>query len=89
MKTGTFLNPSKPHFFQSQTAAPFSDDHQLYVTGSDYDIVSSRLQNQGKLAMPWYRDNFLLANTEKFQCLTIKPRNNDSDKETEALQIED
>ena len=39
--------------------------------------------------MPWYRDNFLLANTEKFQCLTIKPKNIDSDKQTEALQIQD
>ena len=29
------------------------------------------------------------ANTEKFQCLTINPRNFDSDKQTEALQIED
>ena len=38
--------------------------------------------------MSWYRDNFLLANTEKFQCLTIKPRNIDSDKQTKALQIE-
>ena len=34
-------------------------------------------------------NNFLLANTEKFQCLTINPRNIDSDKQTEALQIED
>ena len=33
--------------------------------------------------------NFLLANTRKFQRLTINPRNSDSDKETEALQIED
>ena len=39
--------------------------------------------------MSWYRDNFLLANTEKFQCLTINPRNIDSDKQIEALQIED
>ena len=39
--------------------------------------------------MSWYRDNFLLANTEKFQCLTINPRNIDSDKQTKALQIED
>ena len=67
----------------------YADDHQLYVTGSDYNIASSRLQYQGKLAMSWYRDNFLLANTEKFQCLTINPRNIDSDKQTEALQIED
>ena len=49
----------------------YADDHQLYVTGSNQNIASSRLQYQGKLAMSWYRDNFLLANTEKFQCLTI------------------
>ena len=67
----------------------YADDHQLYVTGSDYNIASSRLQYQGKLAMSWYRDNFLHANTEKFQCLTINPRSIDSDKQTEALQIED
>jgi len=67
----------------------YADDHQLYVTGSDYNIASSRLQYQGKLAMSWYRDNFLLANTEKLKCLTINPRNIDLDKQTEALQIED
>ena len=53
----------------------YADDHQLYVTGSDYYIASSRLQYQGKLAMSWYRDDFLLA-----KCLTINPRNIDSDK---------
>ena len=42
----------------------YADDHQLYVTGSDYSIASSRLQYQGNLAMSWYRDNFLLANTD-------------------------
>ena len=62
---------------------------ELYVKGSDYNIASSRLQYQGNLARSWYRDNFLLANTEKFQCLTINPRNIDSDKQIEALQIED
>ena len=67
----------------------YADDHQLYVRGSDYNIASSRLQYQGKLAMSWYRDNFLLANTEKFQCFTINPRNIDSDKKIEALQIDD
>ena len=62
---------------------------ELYVKGSDYNIASSRLQYQGNLARSWYRDNFLFANTEKFQCLTINPRNIDSDKQIEALQIED
>ena len=67
----------------------YADDHQLYVTGSDYNIASSRLQYQGNLVMSCYRDNFLLANTEKFQCLTINPRKSDSDKYTEVLRIED
>jgi len=67
----------------------YADDHQLYVTGSDYNIESSKQQYQGKLAMSWYRENFLLANTEKFQSLTINPRNIDSDRQSEALQIED
>ena len=42
----------------------YVDNYQLYVTGSDYNIVSSRLQYQEKLAMSWYRGNFSLANTE-------------------------
>jgi len=65
-----------------------ADDHQLFVTGSDHSIASSRLQYQENLAMSWYRDNFLLANTEKFQCLTINPRNNDSDKQSEAFSAD-
>lgn len=50
---------------------------------------ASRLQPQGKLAMSWHKGTFLLDNTEKFQCLTINPRNIGPDKQTEALQIKD
>ena len=39
----------------------YADDHLLYATGSNHNIVSSTLQDQGKLAMPWYRDNYLLS----------------------------
>ena len=66
----------------------YADDHVLYATGLKHNIVSSRLQDQGELVMSWYRDNFLLANTAKFQCLTINPRNMDLDKPTKALQME-
>ena len=66
----------------------YANDHQLHVTWSDYNIVSSRLQNQGKLAMSWYRNRTLYLPTQR-SFLTINPRNSDSDKETEALQIED
>ena len=67
----------------------YADNHVLYATGLNHNIVPSRLQDQGELAKSWYRDNFLLANTYKFQCLTINPRNIDSDKQTKALQIGD
>ena len=43
----------------------YANDHQLYVTWSDYNIVSSRLQNQGKLAMSWYRDITLYLPTKR------------------------
>ena len=43
----------------------YANDHQLYVTWSDYNIVSSRLQNQGKLAMSWYRDITLYLPTQR------------------------
>ena len=65
----------------------YADDHQLYVTESDYSTTFSRLQYQGKLAMSWYRDNFLLANTEKFQCLTVNPRIIDPDIIINTSQI--
>ena len=60
-------------------------DHQLYVTGSDYNTASSKLQYQGEIAMSWHRNSSLLANTEKFQCLAINPRNNDSDQKIISL----
>ena len=49
----------------------YVDDCVLYnyKTGLNHNIISSRLQDQGELAMSWYRDNFLLAKTDKFQCL--------------------
>ena len=62
-------NGTYPLLVKDRNLFMYADNHQLYVTGSDYNIVSSRLQYQGKLAMSWYRDNFPLANTEKFQCL--------------------
>ena len=52
----------------------YADDHQLYVTGKTYEEVESTLKTQGQQALTWYRNNFLLANSNKFQSLTINPR---------------
>ena len=42
---------------------------------------------QGQQALLWYRNNFLLANPDKFQSLTINPRNIDPDKKSSVLTI--
>ena len=65
----------------------YADDHQLYSTGTKCDTVMSNLSAQGKLAMTWYRDNFLLANSDKFQCLSINPRNIDRENQNTTLYI--
>ena len=67
----------------------YADDHQLYSAGTKYNTVMSNLSTQGKLAMSWYRDNFLLANSDKFQCLSINPRNIDRENQDTVLHIGD
>ena len=66
----------------------YADDHQLYVMGNNYEIVGSRLKAQGQLASTWYKNNFLLANTDKFQFLTVNPRKLDMEKRDVSLDIE-
>ena len=66
----------------------YADDHQLYVMGNNYEIVGSRLKAQGQLASTWYKNNFLLANTDKFQFLTVNPRKLDMEKRDVSLYIE-
>ena len=65
----------------------YADDHQLYVTGKTYEEVESTIVTQGQKALLWYRNNFLLANPDKFQSLTINPRNIDADKKGSVLTI--
>ena len=38
-------------------------------------MVKDSLEEQGNQAMSWYAENYLQANPEKFQTLTIDPRN--------------
>ena len=52
-----------------------ADDHQMYKTGSNLAMVKDSLEEQGKQAMSWYEENYLQANPDKFQTLTLDPRN--------------
>ena len=65
----------------------YADDHQLYVTGKTYEEVESTPETQGQQALLWYRNNILSANPDKFQSLTINPRNIDADKKGNVLTI--
>ena len=67
----------------------YADDHQLYVAGKNHEAVESRLKTQGQLALSWYKNNFLLANPDKFQSLTINPRNIDLGNKGNVLTIDD
>ena len=56
---GSSFGPSLWNLFQNDMTMlvkdtnffMYADDHQLYVTGSDYHTAFSKLQYQGKLAM--------------------------------------
>ena len=61
--------------------------NDMIVTGKTYEEAESTLVTQGEQALLWYRINFLLANPDKFQSLTINPRNIDADKKGSVLAI--
>ena len=67
----------------------YADDHQLYITAKDHDKVGAKLKTQGLLAQSWYRNNFLLANPDKFQLMTINPRNLDPGRNDATMEIDD
>ena len=56
----------------------YVDDHQLYTfSGTNFTAVREALEEESQLAASWYRDNFLLANPDKFQAMILYPRNID------------
>lgn len=59
---------------KSSNLSMYADDHQLYTTGNNIEMVKRNLEAEAEVATSWYRDNFLLANPDKFQVITINPR---------------
>ncbi len=53
----------------------YVDDDQMYKTGPNPSMQKHSREEQGKQAMSWYAGNYLQANPNKFQTLTINPRN--------------
>ena len=67
----------------------YADNHQMYVKGREYETVRRRMKTQGQQALPWYTNNFPLANPDKFQSLNINPRKLDKDEGDKTLSMND
>ena len=61
----------------------YADDQQMYVIGKKHDVVTQSIKTHGEQALSWYKNNYLSANPEKFQLLTINPRNVDIDNDNQ------
>ena len=55
----------------------YVDEHQLYTSRTNFTAEREALEQQDQLAASWYRDNFVLANPEKFRAIIVYPRNID------------
>ena len=80
---GSSFNPLLWNLFQNDlpgsiTTAKLSmyvDDQQLYASGTNFTAVREALEQEGQLPAYWFRDNFLVANPDKFQAMILYPRN--------------
>ena len=66
----------------------YGDDHQMYVMGKKHDVVAQSIKIQGEQALSWYKNNYLSANPEKFQLLTINPRNVNTDNDNKDISVD-
>ena len=55
----------------------YVDEHQLYTSRTNFTAEREALEQVDQLAASWYRDNFLLANPDKFQAMILYNRNID------------
>ena len=52
-------------------------DYQLYTSRTNFTAERETFKQEDQLAASWYRDNFLLANPDKFQAMILYNRNID------------
>ena len=55
----------------------YVDEHQLYSSRTNFTAEKEALEKEDQLAAFWYRDNFVLANPDKFQAMILYNRNID------------
>ena len=83
-----FQNDMAHHVSNDANLSMYADDHQMYTSGTDFSTVRNSLEKEGQKAASWYRDNYLLANRDKFQALIINPRNVDMNSQSLDIHID-
>ena len=64
-----------------------ADDHQIYAIHVDQDKLRTIVETKRQQESFWCRSNFLLANPDKFQSLTINLRNLPSERTDTVIRI--
>jgi hypothetical protein len=49
----------------------YADDHQLYETDEDLQVVEEKLAMNAEKASQWYTNNLLKENYDKYKTMTI------------------
>ena len=53
-----------------------------------HDVGAQSIKIQGEQALFWYKNNYISANPEKFQLLTINPRNVDTNNDNQDISVD-
>ena len=81
---GSSFGPVIWNLFQNDM---YANDHQMYKAGPNLAMVKDSLEEQGKQAMSWYEENYLQANPDKFQTLTIDARNMNTSQQNQDISL--
>lgn len=58
-------------FIKECDVCNFADDNSLYTSGKTLEEVTSKLENDMKIAMTWFQNNSLSPNPKKFQLMFL------------------
>ena len=70
---GSSLGPVIWNLFQNDMAQQVTNSNLTMYADGNLAMVKDSLEEQEKQAMSWYEENYLQANPDKFQTLTIDP----------------
>ena len=58
-------------FIKNSLLYNFADDNTITAFEKDITLLKETLQNEAEIAIQWFKDNFMIVNTGKFQAMVI------------------